>query len=240
MLYNSNNKTKKFRGGEEKDPLVSESSTEMPEVVPPSSPPEETNEFQGQEFGVPQGQGPEPAPENANEFGDQQGQGPELSPENANEFGEVQRQGQEDITGQQDGMNEFDSSDPQTNATGYYSQESDLEYFREKMSNEANQEDYLYMNENISTEPNKSKAYTRQGIFHFTNSMDINAIKSIIQNVAENEMESIVYDKLQTITLTKVGIILGENKRCYNTTIKTKRKEDTLFVHVYGTLYVKK
>jgi len=93
------------------------------------------------------------------------------------------------------------------------------------------------LNPNISTEPNKNKSYVRIGIIHFTDSAAITSFGNLFGNKG---LDNIIYDKLRNTVLTKVGIILGENRRCYNTTVQIERIDDNIFAHVYGTLYEKK
>ncbi len=123
-------------------------------------------------------------------------------------------------------------------------QSFEIEDFRQKMADPANQIDYLFLNPNISTEPNKNKSYVRVGLFHFTDSAAINVLRDTITsfgNLFGNKgVDNIIYDKLRNTVLTKVGIILGENRRCYNTTVQIERIDDNIFAHVYGTLYEKK
>jgi len=120
----------------------------------------------------------------------------------------------------------------------------EIKEFREKMSDPANKKDFFYLNKNISTEPNKSKAYIRQGLLHFTDSMGINALRESLTSISNffgaKGLENAVYDRLRNLALTKVGILLEENQRCYNTRLDFEREDETIFVHVYGTLYVKK
>jgi len=123
-------------------------------------------------------------------------------------------------------------------------QSNELEDFRQKMADPENQKDYLFLNPNISTEPNKNKSYVRVGLLHFTDSAAINVLRDTITSIGNlfgnNGVENIIYDKLRNTVLTKVGIILGENRRCYNTTVQIERIDDNIFAHVYGTLYEKK
>jgi hypothetical protein len=123
-------------------------------------------------------------------------------------------------------------------------QSAEIEDFRQKMADPANQTDYLFLSPNISTEPNKSKSYIRVGLLHFTDSAAINVLRDTITsfgNLFGNKgVDNIIYDKLRNTVLTKVGIILGENRRCYNTTVQIERIDDNIFAHVYGTLYEKK
>jgi hypothetical protein len=120
----------------------------------------------------------------------------------------------------------------------------EIKEFREKMSDPANKKDFFYLNKNISTEPNKSKAYIRQGILHFTDSMGINALRETLTSISNffgaKGLENAVYDRLRNIALIKVGILLEENQRCYNTRLEFEREDEPIFIHVYGTLYVKK
>ena len=123
-------------------------------------------------------------------------------------------------------------------------QSKEIEDFRQNMADPANQTDYLFLNENISTEPNKNKSYVRVGILHFTDSAAINVLRDTITSIGNlfgsKGIDNIIYDKLRNTVLTKVGIILGENRRCYNTTVQIERIDDSIFAHVYGTLYEKK
>ena len=120
----------------------------------------------------------------------------------------------------------------------------EIKDFREKMADPNNKKDFFYFNNNISTEPNKSKAYVRQGVFHFTDSMGINALRDTLTTISNffgsKGIENAVYDKLRSIALTKVGILLDQDQRCYNTRLEFEREGDTIFVHIYGTLYKRK
>ena len=134
-----------------------------------------------------------------------------------------------------------------TEYTGIPTGEEDspeIKEFREKMTDPANKKDFFYLNKNISTEPNKSKAYVRQGILHFTDSMGINALRDTLTSISNffgsKGLENAVYDRLRNLALIKVGILLEENQRCYNTRLEFEREDETIFIHVYGTLYVKK
>ena len=138
--------------------------------------------------------------------------------------------------------NEF--REPATEIVSPADQTNEIEDFRQKMDDPANQIDYLFLNPNISTEPNKNKSYVRIGLLHFTDSAAINVLRDTITsfgNLFGNKgVDNIIYDKLRNTVLTKVGIILGENRRCYNTTVQIERIDDNIFAHVYGTLYEKK
>ena len=121
---------------------------------------------------------------------------------------------------------------------------AEIKDFREKMADPANHSDYVYINSNISTEPNKNNSFVRIGVLHFTDSMGINAVRDALTSIGNlfgsKGFDNLIYDKLRNIALTKVGILLGENRRCYNTTIQIDRMNDTVFAHICGTLYEKK
>jgi hypothetical protein len=122
---------------------------------------------------------------------------------------------------------------------------AEIEAFRNMMgtSPEA-QQVYLYMNTNISTEENRDKSYKREGVLHFTDSVSVganqNTIMSLGSVIGNRGIETTTYDKLRNIALQKVGIILGETRRCYNTKIGFERNGETILVHIYGTVYSKK
>ena len=129
--------------------------------------------------------------------------------------------------------------------TAAYEEDSpEMKDFREKMSDPNNKKSFFYLNNNISTEQNKSKAYVRQGVLHFTDSMGINALRDTFTAISNffgsKGVENAVYDKLRSVALTKVGILLDDDQRCYNTRFDFEREGDTIFVHIYGTLYKRK
>ena len=116
--------------------------------------------------------------------------------------------------------------------------------FRKKMEDPENKREYFYIGDKISTELNKDKTYKREGILHFTDSVGINAARGLLTSISnfvgQKGLENVIYDKLRNTTLQKVDIILGDNRRCYNTRLDFERNNDTLFLHIYGTVYVKK
>jgi len=259
----SHNKTKKSRGG------INDSVPKEPQYIPNSVEQGleqgiEQGPEQGLEQGLEQGpeQGIEQGPEQGLEQGLEQGpeQGIEQGPEQGLEQGPEQGPVEDIINDSQILENNPENIDnfvpPQTSSeeniekeeppasTAIVSIENETEDFREKMADPANQMDYLFMNPNISTEPNKNKSYVRVGILHFTDSAGINVLRDTITSIGNwfgnKGIENIIYDKLRNTVLNKVGIILGENRRCYNTTIQIERIDETIFAHVYGTLYEKK
>jgi hypothetical protein len=121
---------------------------------------------------------------------------------------------------------------------------AEIEAFRNMMGTPEAQQVYLYMNTNISTEENRDKSYKREGVLHFTDSVSVganqNTVMSLGSVIGNRGIETTTYDKLRNIALQKVGIILGETRRCYNTKIGFERNGETILVHIYGTVYTKK
>jgi hypothetical protein len=120
----------------------------------------------------------------------------------------------------------------------------EIQAFRNTIGNPEIQRVYFYMNTNISTEENRDKSYKREGVLHFTDSVSVgssqNTIMSLGTVIGNRGIETSTYDKLRNVALQKVGILLGETRRCYNTKIDFERNGETIFVHIYGTIYSKK
>lgn len=241
MISNKNNKTKKFRAGANGmnptgNPITDGPTDSQNEIVDPTDSSIETPIVDGSE-----GSPPSPSDNFVPPVSSEQQipVEPEPEPESI--------EGQEDITTQSPSEpDKVDVEDvaPEAAAVGIASNETvpvdpsnEIEDFRQKMADPANQIDYLFLNPNISTEPNKNKSYVRIGIIHFTDSAAITSFGNLFGNKG---LDNIIYDKLRNTVLTKVGIILGENRRCYNTTVQIERIDDNIFAHVYGTLYEKK
>jgi hypothetical protein len=121
---------------------------------------------------------------------------------------------------------------------------AEIQAFRNSIEPPETRHVYFYMNTNISTEENRDKSYKREGVLHFTDSVSVgssqNAIMSLGTVIGNRGIETSTYDKLRNVALQKVGIILGENRRCYNTKIDFERNGETIFVHIYGNIYSKK
>jgi len=255
MISNKNNKTKKIRAGANEmnptgnptgnptdgptgnptvNPIINGPTDSPNEIVGPTDSPIETPIIEGSE-----GSPPPPSDNFVPPVSSEQPIPVEPEPETI--------EGQEDIT--TPSLSETDKVDVEDVATGaaavgVVSNETipvdpsnEIEDFRQKMADPENQTDYLFLNPNISTEPNKNKSYVRIGILHFTDSAAITSFGNLLGNKG---VDNIIYDKLRNTVLTKVGIILGENRRCYNTTVQIERIDDNIFAHVYGTLYEKK
>ena len=140
--------------------------------------------------------------------------------------------------GQQPPMDNF--SQEVTTGEG---ESAEIEAFRSMVGTDV-QQVYFYMNTNISTEENRDKSYKREGVLHFTDSVSVgssqNTIMSLGSVIGNRGIENTTYDKLRNIALQKVGILLGETRRCYNTKIDFERNGETIFVHINGTIYSKK
>ena len=122
---------------------------------------------------------------------------------------------------------------------------TEIEAFRNMMgASPESQQVYLYMNTNISTEENRDKSYKREGVLHFTDSVSVGADQKTIMSlgsvIGSRGIETTTYDKLRNVALQKVGILIGENRRCYNTKFDFERNGETILVHIYGTVYAKK
>jgi len=119
---------------------------------------------------------------------------------------------------------------------------TEIEEFRKRV--QEYEQDYLFLNTSISTEPNKDKTYKREGVLHFTDSVtttgDQKTVLSLGGVIGDKGIENSTYDKLRNVALKKVDILLGENRRCYNTHLNFERNGNTILVHIYGTLYAKK
>lgn len=212
MKYN-NNKTVKFRGGEEPiQPAI------QPEIQPPITIGEPTN--------IQSGEQSQPSDM------DQQQPPSEMGPSEMD-----QQQEQEDEQPKED--KPIIPVEPLLPPSSEEESEEIAE-FRKKMEDPTNKRDYFYINTNISTELNKDKRYKREGVLHFTDSTSIKSNTTIGSLVGQTSLENVTYDKLRNTALKKVDILLGENRRCYNTHIEFERNTDTVFIHIYGTLYVKK
>jgi len=248
MIKPSNNKTKKIRAGANETNTTEPPSTVPVEGSPINSTGSSTEPIQNspvEDSSLPTDDFVPPTPSEA--------------PQNPSEI--ISEKGQEDIPASIPLEEEKKEEEEKNEATAVgvigtgaaiataesasqVDQSTEIDDFRQKMADPANQTDYLFLNPNISTEPNKNKSYVRKGILHFTDSAGINAIRDTITNIGNlfgsKGIDNIIYDKLRNTVLTKVGIILGENRRCYNTTVQIERIDDNIFAHVYGTLYEKK
>ena len=134
-------------------------------------------------------------------------------------------------------------SEPESIITGD-GESAEIEAFRNMMGTPESQQVYFYMNTNISTEENRDKSYKREGVLHFTDSVSVGASQNTVMSlgsvIGNRGIETTTYDKLRNVALQKVGILLGETRRCYNTKIDFERNGETILVHIYGTVYSKK
>jgi hypothetical protein len=134
-------------------------------------------------------------------------------------------------------------SEPESAITGD-GESAEIEAFRNMMGTPESQQVYFYMNTNISTEENRDKSYKREGVLHFTDSVSVGASQNTVMSlgsvIGNRGIETTTYDKLRNVALQKVGILLGETRRCYNTKIDFERNGETILVHIYGTVYSKK
>jgi hypothetical protein len=220
-----NNKTRKIYGGEEPNPVPPPPEVVEPTVVPPPEvvdptivpPPEEVDPTI-----VPSPEEPLGEPEPLENFEE--------------DFNEVEPivETTETGFGEEPIIPIVESS-----SNG---ESTELQEFRNRI--EEYKINCFYLNTSISTEQNKDKSYKREGVLHFTDSVTVtgdgHAIMSLGGIIGDKGIEISTYDKLRNIALQKVSLLLSENQRCYNTRLHFERNGDTIFVHIYGTLYAKK
>lgn len=103
----------------------------------------------------------------------------------------------------------------------------------------------IYKTTRLNTEPNSDTGYHQIGIIHVTESGSSNAVRQFLTGVANifgrKGFEGKIYDAVRTSALTKLEKQLsGEQKIC-NLRIDFENKgNDSILVHLYGTLYDKK
>jgi hypothetical protein len=254
---NNNNRTmKRFRGGVEPQENQPTQMGAPPTDGPPTdgqqmgAPPTDGQQMgappmDGQQMGAPptDGQQMDAPPTDEQQMDEQQMDAPPTD--------EQQMDGQQMDGQQMDEPPIVDESQSETIEEQAFVQPTgegesgEIEAFRNMMgaSPEA-QQVYLYMNTNISTEENRDKSYKREGVLHFTDSVSVGADQKTIMSlgsvIGSRGIETTTYDKLRNVALQKVGILIGENRRCYNTKFDFERNGETILVHIYGTVYAKK
>ena len=210
---NNNNRTmKRFRGGEDPQPVQGDMSSENP-------PPEYQATPGADAMGAPQQEAMDAPQQEAID-------GPPLNESEASP------------------VNEYEEPPP-IETSGEQGESAEIEAFRNMIgASPEGQQVYLYMNTNISTEENRDKSYKREGVLHFTDSVSVGSNQTTVMSlgsvIGSRGIETTTYDKLRNVALQKIGILLGENRRCYNTKIDFERNGETILVHIYGTVYAKK
>ena len=110
--------------------------------------------------------------------------------------------------------------------------------------NSLNTNDYLFVNPNITTEPNRNPSAVPVGIIHVTESAGINAFRTMgtgFSNMLGSKgFDNTIYDKLRNSVLAKLADKMSENniKKVCNVRIEVVSPAPALILaNVYGTAY---
>lgn len=103
---------------------------------------------------------------------------------------------------------------------------------------------FVFPTTNISTEPNNDPSYKQVGIIHFTDSGAVNALRSISTGVAnifgKKGFDNTIYDTIRHTALTTLATKIQQNQKACNIRMEFENTmQDTIFIHIYGTLYQK-
>lgn len=125
-----------------------------------------------------------------------------------------------------------------------------MKYGGEDITNEVISEENagycIFKTKNISTEQNTSKKKEEKvGVIHFTDSGSINALRQTftgIANIFGNKgFDNIIYDKIRNEALRKLDELLERKQhKLYNMRMEFSNNNDTILIHIYGTLYKQK
>ena len=102
----------------------------------------------------------------------------------------------------------------------------------------------IYETTRLNTEPNTETGYKQIGIIHVTESGASNAVRQFFTGVANifgrKGFEGKIYDAVRTSALNKLEKHLtGEQKVCNLRIDFENTINDSILVHLYGTLYDK-
>lgn len=105
-------------------------------------------------------------------------------------------------------------------------------------------EKFIFMADNISTQPNTDSSYKEVGILHVTDSTAVNIIRGIATNVSnlfgDKGFDNPLIDDLRNSTLEKVKQMIKEDQKVCNLRMEIEAHPKLIFHHVYGTLLSKK
>jgi len=114
----------------------------------------------------------------------------------------------------------------------------------EESISDENAEFCIFETTNISTEPSDlGDEYKKSGILHFTDSGSINALRQLatgfVSIFGRKGFDNIIYDKIRNAALKKLDNLLEKkkNKMCNMRMEFDTDGNDTIFIHIYGTLY---
>jgi uncharacterized protein YbjQ (UPF0145 family) len=102
----------------------------------------------------------------------------------------------------------------------------------------------IYTTTRLNTEPNLDTGYHQVGIIHITESGSSNAVRHFLTGVANifgrKGFDGKIYDAVRTSALNKMEKQLtGEQKVCNLRIDFENTVNDSILVHLYGTLYDK-
>ena len=103
---------------------------------------------------------------------------------------------------------------------------------------------FVFPTKNMSTEPNNDSSYKQVGIIHFTDSGSVNALRQFATGIAnvfgKKGFDNTIYDKIRNNALTTLSNKILQNQKACNIRMEFENSmEDTIFIHLYGTLYQK-
>jgi len=103
---------------------------------------------------------------------------------------------------------------------------------------------FVFPTTNISTEPNNDPSYKQVGIIHFTDSGAVNALRSFSTGIAnifgKKGFDNTIYDTIRNTALTTLSSKIQKNQKACNIRMEFENTmQDTIFLHIYGTLYEK-
>lgn len=103
---------------------------------------------------------------------------------------------------------------------------------------------FVFNTTSISTEPNNDPSYKQIGIIHFTDSGSINALREFATGIAnvfgKKGFDNTIYDKIRNTALTTLLSKIQPNQKACNIRMEFENNmQDTIFIHIYGTLYQK-
>ena len=103
---------------------------------------------------------------------------------------------------------------------------------------------YVFMTTQLTTQPSIDPLYKEIGIIHFTDSGSINALREFATGISnifgKKGFDNIIYDKIRNQALTNFQTKLKPNQKVSNLRIELNNNaQDTIFIHIYGTLLQK-
>jgi len=103
---------------------------------------------------------------------------------------------------------------------------------------------YIFLSDNITTQPNNDNSYREIGVVHITDSAAVNALRSDVTNFANffgaKGFDNTIVDGLRNNTLNSLRGLIGQNQKVCNLRMEIEHSNPVLiFHHAYGTLLEK-